>query len=97
MTDQQIREYFNELLERMAAAKTNLAKDSQDTVWAFGPWYGESPHFRCNFGGWDEAVLTVDIVSTRMPFEPFVDSREPTEEDRKWAEFYLTPPRTGIT
>lgn len=89
----EVRAHFREVLGEMAALKTPLAIDQEGTVWAFGRWYGEVPHFRTGFGHWSETVLEQDYQFARcLPLRPHVSERQPTESDLQWVDFYLRKP-----
>lgn len=93
-TLEKVREHYKDILKEMIALKTNMVIDTKGNVWAFGRWYGGHPHFRRNFGHWSEDVLDLSDEwrwYNNLPLKPFIDERKPTEEDKKWAEFYRTP------
>lgn len=81
------KDFFRGLVRTMGDFGTTTCVDERGTFWALGRWYGEGLHFRCNFGHWSEAVL--DLNDPRaLTLEPWVDYREPAEEQRAWGEFY---------
>jgi hypothetical protein len=88
----EIKEMLRSCLKEMIRLKTTLAKDSDGNVWSFGPWYGDKPHFRRDFGHWSESVLE-DYQLRREGFklEAYVSNEKPSQNKIDWTEYYLKP------
>lgn len=92
--DEDVRTHFRELFREMIDLKTNLAKDAEGGVWAFGAWYGERAHFRRGFGHWSEEVLDEHHLARLLPLVAYVDERPVGKDDKAWSEYYLRASRS---
>lgn len=71
-SEERIVNHLREVFTEMVRLRTNLVRDREGAVWAFGKWYGDRPHFRKNMDHWSEEVLIEDWqFSAFLPLVPF--------------------------
>ena len=85
----EVKSHFKAIFLEMRALKTNLVRDAEGGVWAFGRWYGGKPHFRRNLGHWSEDVLREEYFSRLLPLEVEPLPESSSHDEQAWVELYL--------